>query len=150
MHTVSPLRCAALTCEECLSRLSIHQAIRSLGAPPATGVVSVSLTVNGAGSAPRRVVDLVAATRLAVFTWVSRGLFPHHKLTLTAQLVLSLLRNNVDGLGVAVAYSAKAEELLLKGRDVVVRLHLWFSSQTLCSPRLIRIRRAPLSSVCCL
>ncbi len=75
-------------------------------------------TVGPTAPRPHGVPDLVAATRLALFTWVARGLFPHHRLPFLAQLTLGLLRRGgTSGLS-APGYSAAADACLLKEREV--------------------------------
>ena len=112
------------------SGLLPRQAIRSLGPSTAgTGLqVVITATANAAGTVTRRVMDLVAATRLACYTWIVRGLFPQHKLTLLAQVVLTLLRRDVEGVGTTCGYSPAAEAVLLRGREAIVRDQLMWQT----------------------
>jgi dynein heavy chain len=44
-----------------------------------------------------RVVNLVAALRMTIFTWVARGLFERHKLIFLAQLTFNLMKRGILG-----------------------------------------------------
>mmetsp|Transcript_166710 Transcript_166710/g.405134 ORF Transcript_166710/g.405134 Transcript_166710/m.405134 type:complete len:2545 (+) Transcript_166710:2-7636(+) len=48
---------------------------------------------------PKRVLNLRDELRLTIYTWVSRGLFESHKLTLLAQLTFQLMRRGVISSG---------------------------------------------------